>query len=97
MEIITNKDTNYEIMNPITTHSFKDSHPVELNAPTEPVYEEIEQSQSHYELDDEEAVKKGEDEVPLYVPILDGPSLISSPPTTTNPTTDSFNKMWHYV
>ena len=85
MEIITNKDTDYEVMNPITTHSFKDNHPVESNTPTEesPLYEDIDRSQSHYELDDEDTVKKGEDH---YEPILDGPSVISSPPTTTNST-----------
>ena len=93
MEIITDKDTDYEVMlNPVTTHSFQKSHPVESNTQTKQshIYEEIEQSQSHYELVDEDPVKKGEDH---YVPILDGPSLISSPPTTTNSTTDSFNKM----
>ena len=122
MEIVTNKDPNYEIMlNPATVHSFHDDHPPEPHPPTKPspLYEEIDashhtshyelddqetekrrpqymsvlsdgpQQTSHYELDDEETGKKGEDVMPLYTPILDGPTFIPSPPTTTNSTTDS--------
>ena len=66
LDIVTNEDTDFDAMqNPITAHSFQDSHPVESHAPTEPspVGEESSQT-SHHETEDEGTEKKGEDELP---------------------------------
>ena len=66
LDIVTKEDTDFDVMqNPITAHSFQDSPPVELNAPTKPspVGEESSQT-SHHEMEEKETEKKGEDELP---------------------------------